>query len=208
MNEQDFPSNNFSGKPTRKARPEHKAERVTTGRVIRKKRTDNDLAKSLSDTLGYVAKDVIIPMLQDAFVDSITQGTERMVYGEARTKRAAGRRPGTGTGYISYNRVSNPAPASTASKPPVRQPSRQDRSRQAFDDIILSTRAEANDIIDRLFELIELYGYATVSDLYEFAGFKPSHTDESWGWYDVRSAVARKVRSGFLVDLPAPEHLE
>ena len=91
---------------------------------------------------------------------------------------------------------------------PQRVMSRQARSRHDFDEIVLETRAEAEEVIDRLFDLVSRYESATVADLYELVGLPSSHTDHKWGWTDVRGAGATRTRDGYLLDLPEPRPFE
>jgi hypothetical protein len=56
-------------------------------------------------------------------------------------------------------------------------------------------------------QLIEKYETVSVADLYELLGVTSSYTDEKWGWVDLREATIRRVRDGYLLDLPKPESL-
>ncbi len=56
-------------------------------------------------------------------------------------------------------------------------------------------------------QLIEKYETVSVADLYELLGVEASYTDEKWGWVDLRDAGIRRVRDGYLLDLPKPESL-
>jgi len=48
----------------------------------------------------------------------------------------------------------------------------------------------------------------TVADLYELTGIASSHTDNKWGWTELRGARAVRTRDGhFLLDLPDPQPL-
>lgn len=206
----DYPNNNVSGKtskkPQREARERKNVQRVTKGRVIRKRKTTNAFADSLNETLGYVMSDVIIPSIKETIVDTVVQGTERIAWGESRTKRSAQKR--SGGSYISYNRYSSDSKAGTQQRSKPIDISREKRARHDFDDIILKSRAEANDVIDSLFELISRYGSATVADLYDLVGIKANYTDDNWGWEDIRTATTRRIRQGFILDLPRPEFLD
>lgn len=102
------------------------------------------------------------------------------------------------TGYVQYHRMSQPAQA------PQPVMSRRARARHDFDEIVLTSRAEAEDVIDRLFDLVGKYDTASVADLYELVGFDSAHTDYKWGWTDLRGAGVAKVREGYLLDLPDP----
>ena len=48
---------------------------------------------------------------------------------------------------------------------------------------------------------------ATVRDLYEMVGIRAAHTDEKYGWVDIRDARVDRVRDGYVLDLPRPEFL-
>ena len=86
--------------------------------------------------------------------------------------------------------------------------SRRAKATHNFDEIILATRHEAEEVIDRLFDLISRYETATVADLYELVGEDRSYTDDKWGWTDIRGAGVQRVRNGYLLNLPRPEPLD
>lgn len=208
----DFPSNDMSqdGKKTRPSAQDKNVKRVTKSRVIRKKRQGNPFASSLAESLGSVVTDVIVPRALDVFVDASTQTIENLAYG-TNNKKPRRTRSGGGS-YISYNRYSSPSTA-RRSEPAPRQRDEdrhinRKRDRHDFDDIILESRAEANDVLDSLYELVSSYGYATVADLYELVGIKATYTDENWGWTELHSTAVRKVRRGFIIDIPRPEFLD
>jgi hypothetical protein len=91
---------------------------------------------------------------------------------------------------------------------PHRAISRQARSRHNFDEIVLDQRAEAEEVIDRLFDVVNRYESATVADLYELVGLSSTHTDNNWGWTDLTGAGVSRIRGGYLLDLPEPEPFE
>lgn len=86
--------------------------------------------------------------------------------------------------------------------------SRRGRSNHEFDEIVLSTRVEAEEVIDRLMDLISRYQSASVADLYELVGEPKTHIDEKWGWTDLREATYTKLRNGYVLDLPKPDLLD
>ena len=87
---------------------------------------------------------------------------------------------------------------------PQRVMSRQARARHDFDEIILESRTEAEEVIDKLYEVISRYESATVADLYQLVGLSSSHTDYKWGWTDIRGAGVSRSRDGYVLDLPEP----
>ena len=56
------------------------------------------------------------------------------------------------------------------------------------DDIILDTREDAEKVVDQLNEVVDTYGSASVSDLYELVGLQGNFKDNKYGWTDVSSA--------------------
>lgn len=218
----EFPGNSrrVLKPPTEKAKDvpasdsteEKKIERVVETTVVRRKKP---LSKRFAETfvggdakgvLGYVMMDVLLPAAKDMVADAVSTGIERMLFGESRsTSRRTGYRPGGSSGYVNYNR---PTTHPAARREESRNISPRARSRHEFDEIILATRAEAEEVIDRLFDLVSKYESATVADLYELVGITGNYMDEKWGWTDLRGASIRRIRSGYLLDLPRPENLD
>jgi hypothetical protein len=213
----DYPSNSRRSKETKpelKPLPsEKRVERVVEGDVQRRK---TPLGKRLATTfLGgdarsvftYVIMEVLIPSAKDTISDVVSQGIERMLFGEARsTTRRNAARTGGSTGYVSYNRYSSNPPA--ARTEPRNEISKRGRATHDFDEIILATRAEAEEVIGRLFDIVAKYEAATVADLYEMLGIETKFTDDRWGWTDLRGAGVTHIRGGYLLDLPRPDTLD
>lgn len=196
-----------------------RVEQVVTGEVVRRKKPlgkrflETFIGGDAKSVTQYVLMDVLIPAAKDTIADVVSQGIERMLFGEARsTSRRTGNRPSGSSGYTAYNRFSGSSGGAPFRGGHVREDPRQGLSSRArathdFDEIILATRAETEEVIDKLFELISKYDSATVADLYELVGISGNYTDEKWGWTDIRGAGATRVRNGYLLDLPKPEHL-
>lgn len=204
----DYPPNSKTVKEPPKKEP---IERVTSSDPIRRKKS---LGKQFRETfvagdakmaLHYVVFGVLLPAAKDALVEAGSAGIEKLIFGETR-KRGA-RNPSAGPmGYVSYNRMSTgDRPMSqTMGRPNI---SKRARAQHDFDEIVLESRSEAEDVIDRLFDLVSRYDTASVADLYELVGLASTHTDHKWGWTDLRGATVSRVRSGYLLDLSAPEPL-
>lgn len=212
----DFPGNSRNRQtPVEKpVKEEKKIERVTSGGVVRRKTPLGTRLKELfvggdaQSVWSYVTLDVLVPAAKDAIADAFSQGIERTLFGEARSTSRRGNRGGV-NGFVSYNRM---APGSSAppwrTEPRGREVSRQARATHDFDDIILETRGEAEKVLDRLIDLISQYGSATVADLYDLTGVDSNYTDNRWGWTDLRGSGIRRIRSGYLLELPRTESLE
>lgn len=208
----DYQSNSHKAKDAkpREEREPKKVEKVVQGEVrMRKKplgkRFQEVFVGGNADSVWeYIIFDVLVPSAKDTMADAVSQGIERMLFGEARsTSRRTGYRPSGGSGYTSYNRMSRPEP-----RDEPRNVSHRNRATHNFDEIILATRIEAEEVIDRLFDLVSRYEAATVADLYELVGASGNYTDDKWGWTDIRGAGVTRVRNGYLLDLPKPEPLD
>lgn len=202
--EEHYPPNSDKSKSP----PEDKkVERVTEGDAIRRKKP---LSRRFSDTFiggdaktafSYVVFGVLIPAAKDALADAASQGVERLIFGESRTQKRSSM--ANGLGRVNYAGISRSAAPTTQ-----RTMSRRARTLHDFDEVVLQSRTEAEEVIDRLFELTSRHGYATVADLYELVGLKSTHVDVKHGWTDLRGAGVARVRNGYLLDLPETEPLD
>lgn len=216
---ENFPSNANTQKSTAADKEKPRVERVVSGEVIRRKKP---LGKRFAETFvggdakgvwGYVMMDVLVPAAKDMAADAVSQGIERMLFGEARsTSRRTGARPGSNTnfGHFRYDRQSSGGGSAFGSRREDPRPSlsRQARTMHDFNEIILATRVEAEEVIDQLFTLVDQYNSASVADLYELVGITGNWTDRKWGWTSLTGAGVERIRNGYLLDLPRPEVLE
>lgn len=210
---EEFPSNSRKARTQPDDEPK-KIEKVVTGEVVTRKKP---LGRKIFGTFfggdakgvaGYIVMDVLLPAAKDAIADAFSQGIERMLFGEVRSaSRRTGHRPAGTAGYVSYNRFAQQSPTQGRREEP-RSVSRRARGQHDFDEIILATRAEAEEVIDRLFDLVSRYEQATVSDLYSLVDISGNFTDEKWGWTDLRGAGVTRIRDGYLLDLPKPVQLD
>lgn len=222
--ESEFPSNSSSTKAEtaeKVAKPEpKKIEKVIQGDVVRRKKPlgarfkDVFVGGEARGVWNYVTMDVMVPAAKDMFADAVSQGVERMIFGESRStgRRSGQRNTGGSNGFVSYNRYApNNGPNSGRREEPRNNVSRRSRSQFNFDEIVVPTRVEAEEVIDRLFDLVSRYESATVADLYELVGVSGNYTDEKYGWGGndcLRGAGVTRITNGYLLDLPKPELLD
>lgn len=207
MDKPDFPSNSDISKRL----VDKDIKRVTSGDTVRRKKSlrkqfsDTFIAGDMKTAIRYVVFDVLLPAAKDMIVDAGSSGIEKLIFGDSRRRGSTLPQAGP-TGYVSYNRFSS----TMGSRIPAAQRvlSRQARARHDFDEIVLQSRTEAEEVIDRLFDLVSRYDSATVADLYELVGLSSTHIDNKWGWTDVRGAGVSRVREGYLLDLPEPHPLD
>ncbi len=216
---EEFPSNSHRSKsaPVTDEKPSKDDKQVTkvvTNKVSQRKKP---ISKRLSETFfggdaagvgQYIMMDVILPAMKDALSDAVSQGIDRILFGESRSSgRTRHARSENRNGFVSYNRFANNQRDSRRDEP--RQMSRRARSTHNFDEIVLATRVEADNVLTRMDDLIERYGEATVADLYGLVDITASHTDDKWGWKeDLHAARVQRIRDGYLLNMPRPEPLD
>lgn len=212
--EDEFPNNSDRARErvnaTKKPKKEE-VQKVTKGKVTQKKKP---LSKKFAEAFGaqegqgvleYIIYDIIIPATKNMIVDSIIDGAEMAILGEVRGRRS--RRPGD-----------RPAPRYSYDRPSYQQNDRRDRDRRydrdqdrrgstsSIDDyayIQFDFKADAEEVISKLIDLIDIYGEVTVSDVYDSAGLTaPSPHLGNYGWTNLSSATVRRDRDGYFLDLP------
>lgn len=224
ISEEEYPSNSFETRSRLKAVPEkeevRKLDKVDVGRVTRKKPSLSQRFKETfagdngSGVFEYLAFEIIIPAFKDLISDAVQGGIERLMFGESRPpSRRGGMSRGQAPGsYTNYSRYSTPAPSRPQND--LRRPDSryqgQTMSRtfqHKFEDLVLDSRAQAEEVLDSLLRALNRYETVSVSDLYDIVGINGEHTDEKWGWRNLDDASIVRIREGFQVCLPSPEPL-
>lgn len=209
---EDFPANSLSPKA---AKSPKKVEKVVVGEVVERKtplrkRLSNTFVQEDAQSIGqYILLEILIPAAKDLIYDVIIGGTERTLFGGSVRGGRSSYRAASHTNYNSMSR--GPKMRVLGDEPSYRKPEMSDRGRATHDfgEIVLETRAEASLVLDQLGELIESYDMATVHDLYEMVGIsKKSYADEKYGWTTMEGMSVRRVRDGYILDLPRPKVLE
>lgn len=202
MDDNAFPSNSHTSR--QEAEAAKRVERVTTAEPIRRKKGLGYKFKSIffggdpKTTVSFVVNSVLIPAAKDMIVEAGREGIEKLVRGDSYRRRNS---PTSGAqGYVSYNRIGAPTRGPIREGP--RMISQRGRSRHDFDEIVLQSRTEAEQVIERMFDIVSKYETATVSDLYDLVGIRPTHVDNKWGWTNMQGAGVVRVRDGYLLELP------
>lgn len=195
----EYPGNSHNSKKTKTEKK--KVEKVTEGKVVKKKKT---LGKKISETFfgddiesvsSYIIYDVIIPAAKNMISDTVSNGIEMLLFGQIKGSRT---RRDKNKSYVSYNSYYQDR------HKPSRTMSHRNRSMHNFDDIILESRGEAEEVLSHLVELTESYGMASVADLYDLVGVTSNFTDNKYGWDNLGSGRIVSVRGGYLLELPRP----
>jgi hypothetical protein len=216
---EEFPGNSQRRPGPREEAPaveKHQISKVVTGEVIQRKKP---LGKRLRETyfggddnrtiVEHVVEDVVVPMSKDLLYDAFTSLVGRRIYGDNMAPMRRAGRPGLpGIGAIidprnntNYNSISR------GGRPDDRAMSKRARATHDFSEIILPTRPEAEAVLTGLFDILEQYDQVPLTDLYELVGVSANFTDQRYGWTDLRGSSVRRIREGYLLELPRPEVL-
>ena len=219
---EEFPSNSNEKRDARTrpapktegAKAPKKIEKIIEGEAVQRKKPLGKRFKNMffggnaREALGFAAVDVLLPAARDMLADAGRETIERLIFGESRRSRVFARSGGP-TRYDGYYRGgSSPYGAPAWRREPQRDISPRGRSTHSFDEIVLDSRGEAEQVIDTLFEIVQQYNQATVSDLYGLVGITSAYTDQKYGWTDLRGANVQHTRGGYLLNLPKPEPLD
>lgn len=191
----EFKSNSHKSKEVDEKK---KVEKVVKGKVKTKKKngiakfTDVFVSEDVSSVKSYIIGEVLIPAMKKALSDIVTNGIDMILYGESGvTKRKS---PGSRISYTNYY--------DRRDRDRDRYDDRRIRSGYDFNDVILDSRGEAEDVLSRMDELIDSYGIVSVADFYDLCGITGNYTDNKYGWTDIRSAQVVRVRDGYKIKLP------
>lgn len=174
-------------------REEKKVERVVKGQVKSKKKNkfaDTFISEDAASVKEYIIFDVLIPAAKNAISDMVTTGIQMMLYGEV---RGGSKSKGSKVSYSKYYDDRR-----------ERDYDRRSRTRSGYDydEIILESRAEAEEVLNSMDDLLERYGLVSVADLYDLVGVTGNYTDNKYGWTNLRNASVQRLRDGYLLKLP------
>lgn len=190
---EEYKSNSHKSKELTKNEPVKKVVKPIAKATKKKKNAlaETFISEDASNIKSYILMDVLVPAIKKAVIDIVTDGISMLFYGDT---SHGNRRSSTSASYISYNRYSD-------------RDRRDDRtsygrSRYSYDDIILQSRGEAEEVLDRMSEMIDTYGIVSVADMYDLVGIATNYTDNKYGWTNLRNAEPIRVSNGYMLKLP------
>lgn len=192
----------------KKEKPEKDIQKVVANTVVVQKKPLGTKFKDLfieadfKSVVFSVVTNVVIPEIKNMIVDAAHQGMQNLIYGSvnARYRRPAGGGPASRMMYNSpVSRVSYQEPRNA---PPI---SVSPRSRAIQEEFLISSREDAEEVLQKLSELLDGYDVVTVGDLYGILGQSSTPVDEKWGWSSLDNIGIKQVRDGFLLVLPNAE---
>jgi len=203
MGAEDFPSNankvKRGGAIVAQARVQ--LPKKSAGRKI----SETFLADDAHNVFSYIMREVLIPAAKTTISDLVNTAIDRMLFGgDASTVR---RRHRTGRGgHVSYGSMFPTQRDPREFAEPARR-SVARRVRQSFEDIVLETRDEAQEVMENLLELIDTYEAASLADFYGMVGIPTTFIDVKYGWETLANSSIVRVTDGWVLNLPRPIQL-
>ena len=189
---ENYQSNSFKSKELEAKQPEKKLTKVANAKLKKKseiqKIAETFVAEDLNKVKNAVLMDVIVPAVKKVISDIVTNGIDMLLYGEVKHNKS------TTTSKIGYNSMYNSQNQTNAA--------RVARSSYIYNDIILSSRGEAEEVLNQMNEIIGTYGVVSVADLCEIVGVTGEFTDNKYGWSDIRDAYVERSKDGYMLKLP------
>lgn len=192
----DYKPNSNRFKEEQKKAAEKKVEKVVTGKAtVRKKSAlskiaDEFISDDAKNIKSYVIGDVLIPAFKKAISDIVTNGIDMILYGGSmgKSKRSSADR-------VSYRNYYD--------EPRTSREKTYSDTRFSFDEVIVDSRGEAEEVLARMDEIIEQYQVVSVADLYELAGIRnDNYMTHKYGWTSIRNADVVRIRDGYLIKMP------
>lgn len=176
-------------------------EKVVAGPVKTRKKskfskfTEEFISEDAKNVKSYVLGEVLIPAIKKAISDIVTDGIDIILYGESRR----GGRSRSNADRVSYR---NYYDGGSYNRPQMNERRALMAGQYSYDDIILPTRGEAEDVLARMDELMDTYGLVRVADLYDLVGITGNYTDNKYGWTNITRAEIVRTRDGFMIKMP------
>ena len=172
-------------KQTNKPVPEKKIEKVVQGEVRSKKKsglqkiTDAFVPDDVANVKSYIIEDIVVPAAKEILLDSV--------------KAILGINGKNGNKQTPASRVSYRQYYNNDSRRNYSSGGNRSRNSYDFDDIVIDNRGEAEEVLDRMEEIIATYGLFSVADFYELVGVPSNYTDNNYGWSNLRNAYVDRL---------------
>lgn len=181
--------------------PEKRVEKVVTKEVKLKQKSgvrkvvDMFIVEDVGTALSYAWSDIVVPASKKVVYDMITNVFDIIFYGA----NSRDRKSSSGS-KVSYGRFYE----KERDRDRDRRGSSEPRARNRFDyeDIVIASRGEAENVLIQMEELIERYNYVTVLDLYDMLDRTAPYTADRYGWTTIKNASVVRDRDGYLLNLP------
>lgn len=174
--------------------------KMTKKKVPAAKRLRESLGLEETRTVGdYLVWDVLLPAAKETIADVVKKGIDVFLYGGT---SGYSRSNPKSKGHVSYEGYYSSRKESATRD---RRASYNPRSTVDFREFIFDDKRDADLVLNELCEIVDVYGFAKVSDFYDLVGeTERNFTMAGYGWEALGTASVVRVRDGWVIDLPRP----
>lgn len=158
------------------------------------------ISEDAANVKSYIFMDVLVPAIKKAISDIVRDGIDMILYGGGGSGRSDKNRSGSGVSYVNYKQYS--------SDPRERTAAARTNTRFDYDDILFENRGQAEAVLEQMEEVIERYGFVTVSDMYDMVNLTAPFTANKYGWTSVRTVEPVRVRDGYILKMTKPSPID
>lgn len=181
-------------------------KKVVKGSVKTKKKSEfkkiagSIVSEEVSSIKEHAIYSIIIPVIQDTLSQLLKDSVDLLFHGEVRGSSRSSRNGGRSASKVSYRDYYDDRGRGDSSR--RREPQRHER--YSYDDLIFDSRTDAEDVLNRMDEILEQYGVVTVADLFDLADVTGNgYPDQNYGWTNLRSAsVERNRHNEYTLKMP------
>lgn len=173
-----------------------KAGKVIEGTVKRKKKSKLANIFKTDDAHGvisYIFSEIIKPALKKSLDDIFTNGGNMILNGLRTLLWGKDGKPKDTASKISYREYYDNR---------RKVPDLPVKFGYSYDDVVFTSRGDAEDKLSLMEEIISQYGMISVADYYDCCGVDSNYTDNKYGWTDIRGASIIRVREGYIIKMP------
>lgn len=195
LNPDNFPSNSNKDKEEEK-----RAIKTIEGKVKKaspsflRKATNvifsNDLTEN--DIKSELIYDYLVPTIKDTLATMGKMLLDAIFYGTMKPK-AKGNSP-VKVSYSNYYDNSKNVSVTTSSS----------HLAYDFDNYAFESRRDAEDTLNQLIEMIDVYNVARVADFFDIIKVTAPFTTNRYGWTDLTHTRVSRTKDGWVIDFPTP----
>lgn len=192
--------------PNSETYKQHRRELEARSKTREQNREKAFFKESAKDVGRYLVWDVLIPAFKDLVADIVKKGIDVALFGEESSSRNSNKRLDNPS-YISYGNYSKHRDRERRNSRRHEDQAIRGHGKQV-EDPWFASEGKALDVRDQMVEIVDRYDMAFVADLYDLMDEPALHTDYKFGWYEFGDANVRRVRDGFVIDLPRVREME
>ena len=163
-----------------------------------RKIADTFIAEDFKTVKDYLWSDIAVPKLKQLLFDMVVNGAAKTFGVQDRRNQSVN------TANPPYRRYYDER-NNQRNLESVRYGYQQNAAN--YDDIIFSTRGDAELVLETMEEAVSVYGFVTILGMYDMAGCDCTmmpHTYDKYGWTNLKQAKVERTQDGWYIRLPRP----